>query len=37
MILGIDWVYVVASALVLAALGVGLAIGRGTRRQMLQP
>ena len=35
LIFGIDWVYVVASALVLVALCVGLAIGRGPRRQML--
>jgi len=35
LIFGIDWVYVVASALVLVALGVGLAIGRGPHRQML--
>lgn len=35
LIFGIDWVYVVASALVLVALGVGLAIGRSPRRQML--
>ena len=32
MIFGIDWVYVVASGLVLVALGAGLAIGRGPRR-----
>jgi hypothetical protein len=36
LIFGVDWVYVVASALVLIALGVGLAIGRGPRRQVLQ-
>jgi hypothetical protein len=35
LIFGIDWVYVVASALVLVALGAGLAIGRGTRSQVL--
>jgi len=35
LIFGIDWVYVVASVLVLVALGVGLAIGRVPRRQML--
>lgn len=35
LIFGIDWVYVAASALVLVALGVGLAIGRSPRRQML--
>jgi len=31
LIFGVDWVYVVASALVLVALAVGLAIGRGPR------
>ena len=35
LIFGIDWVYVVASGLVLVALGAGLAIGRGPRRQTL--
>jgi hypothetical protein len=33
---GFDWVYVVASALVLAALGFGVAVGYGTRKQLLQ-
>jgi hypothetical protein len=36
LIFGIDWVYVVASGLVLVALGAGLAIGRGPRRQTLR-
>jgi len=35
MIFGIDWVYVVASGLVLVALGAGLAIGRGSRRHIV--
>jgi hypothetical protein len=35
LIFGIEWVYVVASALVLVALVVGLAIGHGPRRQVL--
>jgi hypothetical protein len=34
-IFGIDSIYVVSSALVLVALGAGLAIGRGTRSQLL--
>jgi hypothetical protein len=34
-IFGIDWIYFVSSALVLVALGAGLAIGRGTRSQLL--
>ncbi len=34
-IFGIDWVYLVSSALVLVALAAGLAIGRGTRSQLL--
>ena len=34
-IFGIDWVYVVASGLVVVALGAGLAIGRGPRRHLL--
>jgi len=36
LIFGIDWVYVVASGLVLVALGAGLAIGRGPRQQTLR-
>jgi len=35
MIFGIDWVYVVASGLVLVALAAGLAIGRGPRRHIV--
>jgi hypothetical protein len=34
MIFGIDWIYVVASGLVLIALAAGLAIGRGPRRKI---
>jgi hypothetical protein len=34
-IVGVDWVYVAASALVLAALGFGVAVGYGTRKQLL--
>jgi ABC-type transporter Mla subunit MlaD len=33
---GFDWVYLVAGALVLAALGFGVAVGYGTRKQLLQ-
>ena len=35
-IFGFDWVFMVASGLVLAALGFAVAVGLGTRRQMLQ-
>jgi hypothetical protein len=34
-IFGVDWVFVAASALVLAALGFGIAVGYGTRKQLL--
>lgn len=34
-ILGVDWVFVAASVLVLAALGFGIAVGYGTRKQLL--
>jgi hypothetical protein len=34
-IFGLDWVYVAASTLVLAALGFGVAVGYGTRKQLL--
>ena len=33
-IFGFDWVFVVACGLVLAALGFGVAVGLGTRKQL---
>lgn len=35
-ILGVDWVYVAASALVMGALSFGVAVGYETRKQLLQ-
>lgn len=35
-IFGFDWVFMVACGLVLAALGFGVAVGLGTRKQLLQ-